>query len=123
MLHEARKSLKTLPTIQRLSLKKCKQITVIGDLHGKLEDLFMIFYKVLAQNIKAASKTVSWLRCWRFQNGTPDRSNPYLFNGDIVDRGPQSVEICILLFAYEALNPGSVHINRGNHEDSRMNLR
>jgi len=44
-----------------------------------------------------------------------------LFNGDFVDRGVYSTEIVWVLFAYRALYPEFVHLNRGNHECSDMN--
>ena len=45
----------------------------------------------------------------------------YLFNGDIADRGRSAVEIFLLLFAFKLNCPGSVIINRGNHESADMN--
>ena len=47
----------------------------------------------------------------------PSFDNPYLFNGDLVDRGDYSVEIVLLLFGFAVADPGSIYINRGNHED------
>ena len=54
-------------------------------------------------------------------NGNPSASNPYLFNGDFVDRGSWSVEIILTLFSWKIALPGKMFLNRGNHEAKQLN--
>lgn len=63
--------LEPLPSLVNLEIPADKEITVCGDVHGQFYDLMHIF-------------TI---------NGMPSEDNPYLFNGDIVDRGSFSVEV------------------------------
>lgn len=84
-----------LPSVVHISTALAGKLTVVGDMHGQLRDLIQI------------------LR----HNGLPSFDNPYLFNGDLVDRGEYSAEVIILLMGFAIVDPGSVYINRGNHED------
>ncbi|XP_058613670.1 serine/threonine-protein phosphatase with EF-hands 1-like isoform X3 [Onychostoma macrolepis] len=93
--------LRLMPNISHVGTCRHKEITICGDLHGHLEDLLLIFYK----------------------NGFPSAETPYVFNGDFVDRGKESIEILLVLFAFLLLYPHNVHLNRGNHEDHIVNLR
>uniref|UniRef100_A0AAQ6ISC1 Serine/threonine-protein phosphatase n=1 Tax=Anabas testudineus TaxID=64144 RepID=A0AAQ6ISC1_ANATE len=101
LLLETWKMLRVLPNINRVSTCHSKEITICGDLHGQLEDLLLIFYK----------------------NGMPSMEKPYVFNGDFVDRGKDSIEILLILFSFLLVYPNDVYLNRGNHEDHIVNLR
>ena len=54
-------------------------------------------------------------------NGLPSPENPYLFNGDFVDRGSFSVECIFVLFGFKLLYPDRFFMSRGNHESENMN--
>ncbi|XP_053435752.1 serine/threonine-protein phosphatase with EF-hands 1 [Nycticebus coucang] len=101
VLFETKKVLKQMPNFTHIKTSPSREITICGDLHGKLDDLFLIFYK----------------------NGLPSENNPYIFNGDFVDRGKNSMEILMILLVSFLVYPNDLHLNRGNHEDFMMNLR
>ena len=82
-----------------VDLTCAKTIQVVGDTHGQFQDVLHIF------------KTY----------GFPSTENPYIFNGDFVDRGSMGIEILITLFAWKLANPDCIHMNRGNHEAKAMN--
>jgi hypothetical protein len=96
-----------LPTLIEVSIKQGTRLTVCGDTHGQLQDLYSVF-------------TI---------NGIPSPTNRYLMNGDFVDRGDYSCEILFTLMAfvllYPSTDPGSsaaCMINRGNHESGNQNI-
>jgi serine/threonine-protein phosphatase 5 len=91
--------LKALPTLVDLTIPDGKEITVCGDTHGQFYDVLNIY------NI----------------NGHPSAENPYLFNGDFVDRGSFSVEVILGFLAWKAYDPNCMHLTRGNHEAKSMN--
>lgn len=76
-----------------------EEITVCGDIHGQYYDLLNIF-KI---------------------NGNPSESNPYLFNGDFIDRGSFSVEVIMTMLAWKVAYPNHFFMSRGNHETKQLN--
>lgn len=85
----ARETLLMQPTLIEISAP----VKVVGDVHGQFTDLIRLF------NL-----------C-----GFPPSSN-FLFLGDYVDRGKQSLETIILLLCYKVKYPENFFLLRGNHE-------
>ena len=82
-----------------ISFEDNEEFNVCGDVHGQFYDLLNIF-KI---------------------NGYPSKTNPYLFNGDFVDRGSFSVEVIVSLLCWKILYPEHFHLSRGNHESRNLN--
>ncbi|KAF2364865.1 EF-hand domain [Trinorchestia longiramus] len=121
LLREATKELQKRPSLNQVSTSISGQVTICGDLHGKLDDLLTILYKVSysAGYLLELNDLLTIL----YKNGLPSTDNPYVFNGDFVDRGKKSMEVLLLLLALQQVWPNEVYLNRGNHEDLVMNAR
>ncbi|ODV87883.1 hypothetical protein CANARDRAFT_193680 [[Candida] arabinofermentans NRRL YB-2248] len=81
------------PTLIELSAP----VKIVGDVHGQYSDLIRIFTKC----------------------GFPPAAN-YLFLGDYVDRGKQSLETILLLLCYKIKYPENFFLLRGNHECAQI---
>ncbi|KAG5091105.1 hypothetical protein AAZX31_18G099900 [Glycine max] len=96
---QTREALQALPSLVDIHVPDGKHFTVCGDVHGQYYDLLNIFEL----------------------NGLPSEENPYLFNGDFVDRGSFSLEVILTLFAFKCMSPSAIYLARGNHESKSMN--
>jgi serine/threonine-protein phosphatase PP1 catalytic subunit len=83
---------------QPMVLDLIAPLCIVGDIHGQYSDLLKLLDL----------------------GGYPPEQN-YLFLGDYVDRGKQSLETICLLLAYKVKYPGNIFMLRGNHECASIN--
>uniref|UniRef100_A0AAF5RWA3 Serine/threonine-protein phosphatase n=1 Tax=Wuchereria bancrofti TaxID=6293 RepID=A0AAF5RWA3_WUCBA len=99
ILSEAKKLFLSEPTLLDVEVP----CVVIGDIHGQYEDLHRIFSVLGAGRKSGAVK------------------RRFVFLGDYVDRGMNSLETICCLLAHKLMFPKMFNMLRGNHESSDIN--
>ena len=94
LINKCKEILKQQPSFLELACP----ISILGDIHCQYFDLLRLFE----------------------YGGYPPSTN-YLFLGDYVDRGKQSIETICLLMAYKIKYPENFFMIRGNHEAELVN--
>lgn len=106
-IHELIEECKMIVASQPIVLKVKPPCKVFGNLHGQYIDL-MRFFDV-------------WKYPGEDANGGDISANDYIFLGNYVDRGCNSLEIICILMALKVKYPEQVHLLRGAHEDRLIN--
>ena len=83
-------------------------LKIFGDIHGQFTDLMTFFHLYGCPHENGEKKDIEHY--------------DYVFLGDFVDRGNHSLETICLLLSLKVVYPEQVHLIRGNHEDSQINL-
>jgi len=83
---------------QPMMLELDAPMKIAGDVHGQFYDMLRLF-----------------------EYGGPPEEMNYLFLGDYVDRGKNSIECIALLLAFKAKYPENFFVLRGNHECASIN--
>lgn len=87
------KTLKHDPSL--IDLRGKEMVTIVGDLHGSLLSLTDTLNEI----------------------GDIHEDKAVVFNGDVVDRGPNGLEVILTILLLKLAYPNRVFLIRGNHED------
>eukprot|EP00826_Nyctotherus_ovalis_P066471 TRINITY_DN9825_c0_g1_i1.p1 TRINITY_DN9825_c0_g1~~TRINITY_DN9825_c0_g1_i1.p1 ORF type:complete len:147 (+),score=26.86 TRINITY_DN9825_c0_g1_i1:70-510(+) len=82
----------------KVTIPKGGEAVVCGDLHGQYKDLLAIFKL----------------------NGYPSEEAVFVFNGDFIDRGRNSIEVMLTLLLWKCVCPKTFFLIRGNHENKQQ---
>jgi diadenosine tetraphosphatase ApaH/serine/threonine PP2A family protein phosphatase len=97
LLHEVKEQFEKESRVVQVSYPA----VVFGDIHGNLADLATFERKFSMNHLQKSHRN-------------------FVFLGDYVDRGNQSLEVYLLLAALKILNPGRITLLRGNHESAEI---
>ncbi|EFO90141.1 hypothetical protein CRE_24746 [Caenorhabditis remanei] len=84
-----------LPSLQTVKVPA----VIFGDVHAQFDT-----FKTMIENEAFCFKKMQW------------KDIDIVFNGDLPDRGSQSLRVVFVAFAMKHVWPQRIHINRGNHE-------
>lgn len=85
-------------------------VKIFGSIHGQYGDLMRLFKQYGVPDNDP-----------QFEKKSDIEALDYLFLGNYVDRGTNSLEVICLLMALKLKFPKHIHLLRGSHEDKRIN--
>ena len=96
------------PFVQKVTVNPNDKICVFGDIHGSIHSLLRNLLRLIALGYIDKDLKIK------------GDNFKIVFLGDLINRGSYSTEVLYLFLNLLKINPGNVHITRGNHEEYYM---
>jgi len=100
-------------------LRLSGSFVIVGDIHGNIDFLIRLFQELHYPNA-SSSHEYSKNESDSSINTSQSHSTKYLFLGDYIDRGKNSIEVILLLYSLKVLFPTQIYLLRGNHETNQF---